>query len=68
GVAYKLKMSENLTVSSKLLATRELNHVKSAKDAVSAFVGMKYGNLKVGATKSTNRKGFDAKALFEIKF
>ena len=54
------------SVSSKLIATR--NHVKSAKDAVSGFVGMKFGNFKVGATASSHRKGFDTKALYSIKF
>ncbi len=68
GVSYRRRVSDRLTLSAKLVATRELNHVKSAKDAASAFLGMKYGNLKLGATSSTHRKGFDAKASFAIKF
>lgn len=68
GVSYRRRLSDSLTLSSKLVATRELNHVKSAKDAASAFLGMKYGDFKLGATSSTHRKGFDAKASFAIKF
>ena len=68
GVAYTRRINEKFSVSSKLIATRELNHVKSAKDAVSGFVGMKFGNFKLGATASSHRKGFDTKALYSIKF
>ena len=68
GVAYMRRINEKFSVSSKLIATRELNHVKSAKDAVSGFVGMKFGNFKLGATASSHRKGFDTKALYSIKF
>ena len=67
-ISYRRKMTEKFTLSSKLVATRELNHVKSAEDAASAFLGMKYGNFKLGATTATHRKGFDAKASFAIKF
>ena len=68
GISYRRRLSDRLTVSSKLLTTQELNHVKSARDVTSAFVGMKYSHFKLGATSSTHRKGFDAKASFAIKF
>ena len=67
-IGYTKTVSDDLTISTKLIATDELNHVKSAKDAYSAFVGFKSGNFKMGTSAATHRKGFDAQINYSTKF
>jgi hypothetical protein len=67
-IGYTKAVSDDLTISTKLIATDELNHVKSAKDAYSAFVGFKSGNFKMGTSAATHRKGFDAQINYSTKF
>ncbi|MDB4858081.1 S8 family serine peptidase [Alphaproteobacteria bacterium] len=67
-IGYTKAVSDDLTISTKLIATDELNHVKSAKDAYSAFVGFKSGNIKMGTSAATHRKGFDAQINYSTKF
>ena len=68
GIAYTKSLNDNLTLSTKIVATDELNHVKDAKKAYSTFIGFKSGNLKVGTTTSSNRSGVDAQASYSLKF
>jgi hypothetical protein len=68
GVAYTKEISEDLKLTSKLVATKELNHVKTAKDTLSGFLGFKYGDFKFGSTSSSHRKGFDAQLDYSVKF
>ncbi|MDA7648156.1 S8 family serine peptidase [Alphaproteobacteria bacterium] len=67
-IGYTKAVSDDLTISTKLIATDELNHVKSAKDAYSAFVGFKSGNFKMGTSAATHRKGFDSQINYSTKF
>ncbi len=68
GIAYAKSISENLSFSTKVIGTKEINHVKSAKDVLTGFVGAEYGDLKFGTSTSTHRKGFDARMEYSLKF
>ena len=68
GITYTRSVNDNFTLSTKIMATDELNHVKDAKKTYSEFIGVKSGNLKLGATNSSNRKGLDAEASYSLKF
>ena len=68
GIAYAKSISENLSFSTKVIGTKEINHAKSAKDVLTGFVGAEYGDLKFGTSTSTHRKGFDARMEYSLKF
>ena len=68
GIAYTTQVSKDLKLTSKLVATKELNHVKTAKDTLSGFLGFKYGDFKFGSSSSSHRKGFDAQLDYAVKF
>lgn len=68
GIAYAKSISENLSFSTKVIGTKEIDHVKSAKDVLTGFVGAEYGDLKFGTSTSTHRKGFDARMEYSLKF
>ena len=68
GVAYSKSINNDVSITSKVIGTKELNHVKSAEDTVSGFLGMKYNNLRFGTSVATNRKGFDFGLNYSINF
>jgi len=68
GIAYTKALNDNVTISTKIVATDELNHVKDADKAYSGFIGFQAGGLKMGTTKSSNRRGLDAQASYSLKF
>ena len=67
-VSYSSSVSDNLVISTKFVATQELNHVKNSKDVYSGFIGFKSGNFKMGTSAGTHRKGFDAQLQYSLDF
>ncbi|MDA1135988.1 MAG: S8 family serine peptidase, partial [Proteobacteria bacterium] len=67
-VSYSNIVNSNVTISAKLVATKEHNHVKSAKDVYSGFLGFKSGNVKIGTSVGSHREGFDAQFIYSKKF
>jgi hypothetical protein len=67
-ISYAKIFDENLSISSKFVATQELNHVKDSKDVYSGFIGFKYNNLKAGMSGANHRKGLDAHFEYSIDF
>ena len=67
-ISYAKTFDENFSISSKFVATHELNHVKDSKDVFSGFIGLKYNNLKAGMSGANHRKGFDAQLQYSLDF
>ena len=44
--SYSYDLEKNITLTSKITYTNELNHTKSNNDVISSFVGLKHNNLK----------------------
>ena len=53
-LSYTYDFSDELTVSSILTYTNELNHIKDNKDVISSFLGLKYNDLKLGLSETNS--------------
>ena len=53
-LSYTYDFSDDITFSSILSYTNELNHIKDNKDVISSFVGLKHNNLKLGVSETNS--------------
>ena len=63
--SYTYDFNKDLTISSKIVHTSESNHIENNKDHISSLIGIKYNNLKLGMTGSSNNE--DPGIMFQYK-
>ena len=63
--SYTYDFNKDLTISSKIVHTSESNHIENNKDHISSLIGIKYNNLKLGMTASSNNE--DPGIMFQYK-
>ena len=68
GMSYSKDISDKLVLTSKLIGTNQLNHIKTQNDVLTGFVGLKYGGLKLGTSASNYQDSFNARAEYSMKF
>ena len=66
--SYTYDVNDDLTLSTKLSHSSELNHIEDNKDIWSGFVGMKYKNLKIGVSDSQDLDKPSFKLDFKKEF
>ena len=67
-LGYTYDFSDDITFSSILSYTNELNHIKDNKDVISSFVGLKYNNLKLGISETNTFEDFNFMIDFKKSF
>ena len=55
-VSYAYDFEKDITLTSKITYTNELNHTKGNNDVVSSFIGLKRNNLKLGLSETNSFK------------
>ena len=67
-LSYTYDFSDNLTASSILTYTNELNHIKNNKDVFSSFIGLKQNNLKLGLSQTNSLEDVNFMIDFKKSF
>ena len=55
-VSYAYDFEKDITLTSKITYTNEINHTKGNNNVVSSFIGLKRNNLKLGLSETNSFK------------
>jgi len=68
GIAYDKKLGKDWAIRSKIVATKDKNHVEDGDEVISGFVGVAKGGFRFGLSSASDAGGADSVLSYTTNF